>query len=53
MQTPSPDPLDYLETARRPRLLMEAARLGLGGYDRARRLPRLLGAMAAPAPVAC
>ncbi len=32
-----------LATLRRPRLLMSAARFGLGGYDRDAVLPRLLG----------
>lgn len=36
------DPAISLTSLRRPRLLVRAARLGLGDYDRARALSRLL-----------
>ncbi len=37
------DILSTLETIRRPRLLMQAARLGMGAYRRDRDLRRLIG----------
>lgn len=37
------DILSTLETIRRPRLLMQAARLGIGAYRRGRDLARLIG----------
>lgn len=37
---------------RRPRLLMQAARHGLGAYDRARHLPRLMRSLSLPPPAA-
>lgn len=36
------DPLGRIARLRRPPLLIDAARHGLDGYDRARRLPRLI-----------
>jgi hypothetical protein len=44
-----PDTFAILETIRRPRLLMQAARLGLAAYHRNRDLRRLIGAEMAPA----
>jgi hypothetical protein len=44
-----PDTFAILETIRRPRLLMQAARLGLAAYRRNRDLRRLIGAELAPA----
>lgn len=44
------DPLTRLATLRRPRLLVRAARIGLGEYNRERSLRRLLPGEAHPAP---
>ncbi len=44
------DLLSLLETLRRPRLLVEAARFGLEEYERKRFLPRLLRCPEPPAP---
>ncbi|WP_254050019.1 DUF6477 family protein [Limimaricola cinnabarinus] len=38
------DPLSRIAALKRPPLLVEAARFGIDGYDRARLLPRLIGA---------
>jgi hypothetical protein len=38
------DTIATLETIRRPRLLMQAARFGIGAYRRSRDLRRLIGA---------
>jgi hypothetical protein len=43
------DIFSVLETIRRPRLLMQAARHGIAAYRRSRDLRRLIGAEAAPA----
>jgi hypothetical protein len=43
------DTFAILETIRRPRLLMQAARYGLSAYRRNRDLRRLIGTEAAPA----
>jgi hypothetical protein len=42
------DTFAILETIRRPRLLMQAARLGLAAYRRNRDLQRLIGAETSP-----
>ncbi len=44
-----PDILAVLETIRRPRLLMQAARHGLAGYRRGHNLEGLIGRDATPA----
>ncbi|WP_210529822.1 DUF6477 family protein [Rubellimicrobium arenae] len=42
------DVLGMIAVRERPGLLVQAARLGVGGYDRVRDLPRLLGTAKAP-----
>jgi hypothetical protein len=42
------DLLSMITRLQRPRLLVRAARFGLDDYDRAQRLPRLLGQPVAP-----
>ncbi len=44
------DILSILESLHRPRLLMQAARIGLQEYNRQRFLPRLLKSAAPPGP---
>ena len=44
------DPQEILQTLRRPRLLVRAARLGLGDYNRDRSLRRLLPGETPPRP---
>ncbi|MGL4322260.1 MAG: DUF6477 family protein [Paracoccaceae bacterium] len=43
------DIFSVLETIRRPRLLMQAARFGISAYRRGRDLRRLIGVEASPA----
>lgn len=43
-----PDLLGLIAALDRPRLLVRAARFGVGGYARTQHLPRLLGTEAAP-----
>ncbi len=44
------DLLGMIATLERPRLLVSAARFGVADYDRAKHLPRLIGAPASPRP---
>lgn len=46
------DPLTTLATLHRPRLMVRAARLGMGDYRRDRDLRRLLGTGRTPSPAA-
>ncbi|MDJ0629078.1 MAG: DUF6477 family protein [Rhodobacter sp.] len=44
------DPISLVQTLRRPRLLLQAARHGLSGYNRDRTLKRLVRGPALPGP---